>query len=706
MDPSGNHWIPPVHHMHHGGQPQQNLPFILQLGDHTTDPPPIEIATLEMREMETQTVPLWSDLLRLTIQRYMAHRLQPLLDTHVRGYNCVHLRGMTLEEILAIVVERHNALCVDKDVVAKKQSKLVPISLEQFTETEAAAAAMVDLLHTQHEDILQQGNSNQPGTMETNDNDSWSTNSGTAPGTKKVNRKRPPESTKDELMRKGVKIIRCDPPEHIIQQAQSLWKNPSSNKRRHIPAKQWFMCAECGVKLRDISKLARHSALHSDLRTHSCTKCQKKYKSRDMLTKHVRTVHDKTYKPEFKMFCPYCGKGFHQKVRRDDHIAIHTGEVRYKCEICEKGFRSKKAQNMHFVVKHDQSKAIKCPLCHCVHGSRCELVRHLKINHKAQVPRPIKNVRSIKCLVCNIDFQTEEMLFQHITQLHGTDCESCTRREKREVFLTEEAQRRGMKSDELVGKTLDELERWVKEEQKKEFNEKAAQVAAVNHLFIEKVIDQGMDPEEAKDIKKARKWYIQKKKEKRQEELRLRKEADEQLARKARSFMAKKKKQAEAMEKRLKKEMVSDSDDTESDDIEDEKKFKKEVVEENAQLRAEIEKLKSTINKNAMEIALDIVEELETKDVLGQEVDNQEMAIVKAELEARNKKGNNQKSLRKEDNRFTYYARKQLVMSTHMLRLYRQKVSLRLDQNPLPNLLNLAEREGGIQNLRKGTLRV
>ncbi|XP_072049355.1 uncharacterized protein [Amphiura filiformis] len=642
MDPSGNHWIPPVHHMHHGGQPQQNLPFILQLGDHTTDPPPIEIATLEMREMETQTVPLWSDLLRLTIQKYIASRLQPLLDTHVRGYNCVHLKGLTLEEILAIVVERHNALCVDKEVVAKKQSKLVPISLEQFTETEAAAAAMVDLLHTQHDDILQQGNlnmSNQPGTMEANDNDSWSTNSGTAP--KKANRKRPLESTKDELMRKGVKIIRCDPPEHIIQQEQSLRKNPSSNKRRHITAKQWYMCAQCGLKYEDITKLCRHSAVHSDIRLHSCTKCQKKFKTRDNLAKHIRGVHDKIRRA-FKMFCPYCGKGFPSKVRRDDHVASHTGEVRYKCEICEKTFRSQKAQNMHFITKHDRSKAIKCPLCHCVHGSRFQLVQHLKIIHKAQLPRPVRKIQLIKCLVCNIEFQTEEMLFQHITQLHGTDCVMCKRLEKREVFLTEEAKRRGMKPEELVGKTLDELESLFKEERKKEHDEETAQLAVVNKNFIEKVIDMGMDPEAAKDIKKARRWYTQKLKEKRQEEFRLRKEADEELARKARSFMAKKKEQAEATEKRMKKE-------TESDGIayEDEKTFKKEISEETVKLRAEIEQLKSTINKNAMEIALDIVEELETKDVLGQEVDNQEMAIVKAELEARSKKGNNQKSFAK-----------------------------------------------------------
>ena len=189
----------------------ETIPILLELGvpsqhAHQVNPLPRTpmIQPVVSCDGETQTIPVWDHLMRMSMQTYFAHKLEPLLETRLRGSKCIHLKGLSLDDLLAMVVERHNALCVHPSVLEKKQkTPVVQTSVDGYSEADAAAKVMVDLLNAQHQHILER-NSNLQDSVEID----FQTLSGEVPKKpEKTPRKRPAVSTKDQLLRKGWLVL-------------------------------------------------------------------------------------------------------------------------------------------------------------------------------------------------------------------------------------------------------------------------------------------------------------------------------------------------------------------------------------------------------------------------------------------------------------------------------------------------------------------
>ena len=673
MDPSVPYLIPPcpptrvpIPQSHHDEMPPESIPFLLQLtSEHNVIPQQqqhhqqhhhqqqqpqhhqqhylqqrqdpgrhLNVISQETQDNETQTLS-WDEVLKLTIQKFLAHKVSNLIDRHnISGNNCIHIKGLSLEDILALVVENHNKLCLYQDGGPRKpqvQQTTAHVPIASYSETEAAASVMVEMLNLQHESILQQ--QQQANNMNYDTVDINFPNQPPREVPKKQPRKRsfaPIENTKEELIKRNIKIIRCDPPEEVMRQAQKIWNDKGPDgKRKHVPAKKWFQCGECGKKMEDISKLARHSALHTDLRPYRCTTCHKSYKTRDMLNKHRKTHLPR--EQVWKVSCPYCGKRFASRPERDKHVNIHTGERNKKCNTCGETFKNATTLKQHRLRKHGEGKFVKCPFCLCTGVTRSRLGSHVAGVHKAQLQK-IETGQLIcpyKCLVCNEEFSEEPPLVEHMLGHGKGACSTCKSRKFRHVRLKAHAGRLGLTPAQIDAKSVDELGEWVKEERKKKDAEREKKRAEDTY---EKAVARGMDPELAKDTKAAKEWLKQLDQVARNR-IKNKTEAEAaEDAEKVREYLRRQREGKPGWNRPIKKEDLPQLDSGGK------------LVNE---LKAEIERLKKNMNQSAMEIALDIVEEINLEDVMGQSPMEQEMALVRAELEARSKKGNRQNSLAK-----------------------------------------------------------
>lgn len=75
--------------------------------------------------------------------------------------------------------------------------------------------------------------------------------------------------------------------------------------------------------------------------TNSCSMCEKNFRSRMHLQRHIRDVHGPEIRPHL---CDTCGKAFKRTDALQQHKLVHISKsarsLPYKCSICDKGFRS------------------------------------------------------------------------------------------------------------------------------------------------------------------------------------------------------------------------------------------------------------------------------------------------------------------------------------------------------------------------------
>ena len=119
------------------------------------------------------------------------------------------------------------------------------------------------------------------------------------------------------------------------------------------PSSRKKICNICGAEVYNI-KVHVQSVHTIQSRSHFCHICEKGFKEKEVLTKHINGVHAER-KP-----CPHCG----QKVRLlDDHImSVHTpDELKpFQCSECTKGFISKIQLKKHQMNVHLKLRPYKC----------------------------------------------------------------------------------------------------------------------------------------------------------------------------------------------------------------------------------------------------------------------------------------------------------------------------------------------------------
>jgi len=136
-------------------------------------------------------------------------------------------------------------------------------------------------------------------------------------------------------------------------------------------------------------------SLHRGDKPHVCRYCDKAFRLKPVLIKHVRThTGEKPYE------CTVCGKCFRQRTTYANHLKVHekrreavqkdgtvlaTGATnppeRLKCDFCSMTFRLDLFMMLHRSKHTGEIPALPCPTCSLTFPSIKELSLHRKNEH-------------------------------------------------------------------------------------------------------------------------------------------------------------------------------------------------------------------------------------------------------------------------------------------------------------------------------------
>ncbi|ODM87611.1 putative zinc finger protein [Orchesella cincta] len=192
--------------------------------------------------------------------------------------------------------------------------------------------------------------------------------------------------------------------------------------------KTCLFCSKNGVR--------QHLTSHSNIRIHSCSKCEKSFKNSSSLNYHNKRVHSGSDYLKHKCSQPSCGKTTDSGgILRIHHSATPANQ----CNFCRKLFESREKLLEHVRESgHNKEKEFSCVICSQHFSLRKCLQKHLKtnshivkeslykitVNNKEMLKDLVKNrmylTASFPCKKCESTFSTVEQLQKHVDSAHNS----------------------------------------------------------------------------------------------------------------------------------------------------------------------------------------------------------------------------------------------------------------------------------------------
>lgn len=178
-------------------------------------------------------------------------------------------------------------------------------------------------------------------------------------------------------------------------------------------------CLVCGRQCANPSTFKIHMRSHTNEKPYACPSCEKCYKDRGTLKRHIERTH-LPQKRQRNFICENCGKGFFSKNDVKIHMRTHTGETPYSCSVCSLRFTQISALQRH-KKRHTGEKDHLCTACPKRFCTKEELKNHLTVH---------TNEKNFACPVCNVQFKYQNNLRKHV-RLHSEPnrfvCNHCGR---------------------------------------------------------------------------------------------------------------------------------------------------------------------------------------------------------------------------------------------------------------------------------------
>ncbi|XP_075989492.1 uncharacterized protein LOC142985290 [Anticarsia gemmatalis] len=149
----------------------------------------------------------------------------------------------------------------------------------------------------------------------------------------------------------------------------------------------------------------RHNTL-TELPEHlfKCSKCEKRFKTNELLNAHVLSEHSK----EKKYVCDVCGRIFSRQDYLYKHKFTHTGVKRHQCPHCDFKATQRSSLTMH-IRKHTGERPYTCDIC----PQRCISSSNLRAHRRRHL-----GVKKFECAICNKKFGYKISLEEHISSTH------------------------------------------------------------------------------------------------------------------------------------------------------------------------------------------------------------------------------------------------------------------------------------------------
>lgn len=111
---------------------------------------------------------------------------------------------------------------------------------------------------------------------------------------------------------------------------------------------------------------------------HQCDQCERSYKYKDSLTRHIRQAHS-----DAVFDCKICDKTYKSDNALRRHSKTHKEESQLQCKECDQKFVEKYRLVWHMAFDH-RGEVMRC--AHCYRGFRTVwgYKRHLKSAHTAK----------------------------------------------------------------------------------------------------------------------------------------------------------------------------------------------------------------------------------------------------------------------------------------------------------------------------------
>uniref|UniRef100_F6TBZ1 C2H2-type domain-containing protein n=1 Tax=Ciona intestinalis TaxID=7719 RepID=F6TBZ1_CIOIN len=165
-----------------------------------------------------------------------------------------------------------------------------------------------------------------------------------------------------------------------------------------------YECTDCKQQFTSASGWQRHMEIYHSIDAHKleCKKCKYTFKDKHCLARHIRRgtncrVHKLSHNDERPFACDQCEKRFKTKQLLTLHSYMHTGEKPYscgkcdakhthtgfkphKCKHCEKRFYTAHQLLLH-QHNHDGKKLFHCKLCTASYCRSSALSKHVILKH-------------------------------------------------------------------------------------------------------------------------------------------------------------------------------------------------------------------------------------------------------------------------------------------------------------------------------------
>ena len=180
-----------------------------------------------------------------------------------------------------------------------------------------------------------------------------------------------------------------------------------------------FQCDECEKSFNSQAYLRRHNLVHSDNRCFKCNICGKNFKCRTTLRGHIMQHNEMQENNPFT--CDTRRQRCKDNNDLKRHMLVHSDDRPQKCQFCNKSFKQRASLLKHIKKTHLR-KTFKCDLCEKTFSSSLKLEKH-KIRYKNGCDKRPKSHSKIKkdslqCTRCDKRFKTKYFLIKHEKLIH------------------------------------------------------------------------------------------------------------------------------------------------------------------------------------------------------------------------------------------------------------------------------------------------
>ncbi|XP_073828363.1 uncharacterized protein [Musca autumnalis] len=194
-----------------------------------------------------------------------------------------------------------------------------------------------------------------------------------------------------------------------------------------------YKCDLCGAICHSSGSLQNHKQfMHEAIKSHECSICQRKFKSKTIMERHTAT--HATGKKDFK--CVDCGRSYAFEFQ----LKIHASKVHNDpqvCDQCGKTLNGSAALKHHKMVQHTddgERRKWSCDICNAQLSSNSSLQSHKLSFHN-------DGTTAFVCKDCGKVAASEKALLQHKKFVHLLEpkykCTYCEKSFKRNIHLKE-----------------------------------------------------------------------------------------------------------------------------------------------------------------------------------------------------------------------------------------------------------------------------